>query len=113
MKKYNVAILGATGAVGTEFLKLIEERNFPFNELRLLASKRSAGKVLKVCGKDYTVEEATKDARKVAEKFAKDAGCQLGSIINATQGQFTVEEEYYRPQYKQIRVVTTISYYLK
>ena len=45
MKKYNVAILGATGAVGAEFLKLIEERNFPFNELRLLASKRSAGKI--------------------------------------------------------------------
>ena len=44
MKKYNVAILGATGAVGAEFLKLIEERNFPFSELRLLASKRSAGK---------------------------------------------------------------------
>ena len=43
MKKYNVAILGATGAVGGEFLKLIEERNFPFAELRLLASKRSAG----------------------------------------------------------------------
>ena len=42
MKKYNVAILGATGAVGAEFLKLIEERNFPFSELRLLASKRSA-----------------------------------------------------------------------
>ena len=34
MKKYNVAILGATGAVGAEFLKLIEERNFPFAELR-------------------------------------------------------------------------------
>lgn len=46
MKKYNVAILGATGAVGQEFLTLIEERNFPFNELRLLASKRSAGKVI-------------------------------------------------------------------
>ena len=36
MKKYNVAILGATGAVGQEFLNLIEERNFPFNELKLL-----------------------------------------------------------------------------
>ena len=44
MKKYNVAILGATGAVGQEFLNLIEERNFPFNELKLLASHRSAGK---------------------------------------------------------------------
>ncbi len=63
--------------------------------------------------KPEMVEEATKDARNVAQKFAEDAGCELGSIINATQGQFTVEEEYYRPQYKQIRVVTTISYYLK
>lgn len=62
MKKYNVAILGATGAVGTEFLKLIEERNFPFEELRLLASKRSAGTKLKVCGKEYVVQEATKDS---------------------------------------------------
>ena len=59
MKKYNVAILGATGAVGAEFLKLIEERNFPFNELRLLASKRSAGKIINFMGKDYTVQEAT------------------------------------------------------
>ena len=64
MKKYNVAILGATGAVGTEFLKLIEERNFPFNELRLLASSRSAGKKLRVCGKEYEVQEATKDSFK-------------------------------------------------
>lgn len=64
MRKYNVAILGATGAVGTEFLKLIEERNFPFKELRLLASKRSAGKKLKTCGQEFTVEEATADSFK-------------------------------------------------
>lgn len=62
MKKYNVAILGATGAVGTEFLKLIEERNFPYAELRLLASKRSAGKQIEFMGKTYTVQEATKDS---------------------------------------------------
>lgn len=59
MKKYNVAILGATGAVGQEFINLIEERNFPFAELKLLASARSAGKKLTVAGKEYTVEEAT------------------------------------------------------
>lgn len=59
VKKYNVAILGATGAVGQEFLNLIEERNFPFAELKLLASKRSAGKVINFMGKDYVVEEAT------------------------------------------------------
>ncbi|MBQ1622409.1 MAG: aspartate-semialdehyde dehydrogenase, partial [Selenomonas sp.] len=62
MKKYNVAILGATGAVGQEFLRLIEEREFPFAELKLLASKRSAGKVISFMGKDYTVEEATNDS---------------------------------------------------
>ena len=59
MKKYNVAILGATGAVGQEFLNLIEERKLPFNELRLLASSRSAGKKISFMGKEYTVEEAT------------------------------------------------------
>ncbi|SHI69698.1 aspartate-semialdehyde dehydrogenase [Propionispora hippei] len=58
MKKYNVAILGATGAVGKEFLELIEERNFPFAELKLLASSRSAGKKIDFMGKTYTVEEA-------------------------------------------------------
>ena len=53
MKKCNVAILGATGAVGQEFLKLIAERNFPFNELKLLASERSAGKKIEFMEK-YT-----------------------------------------------------------
>jgi aspartate-semialdehyde dehydrogenase len=62
MRKYNVAILGATGAVGHEFLKLIEERNFPFNELKLLASERSAGKTIDFMGKSYIVEEATPDS---------------------------------------------------
>ena len=57
MKKYNVAIMGATGAVGQEFLRLIEERKFPFRELKLLASKRSAGKKVQFMGKEYTVEE--------------------------------------------------------
>ncbi|WP_371369098.1 Aspartate-semialdehyde dehydrogenase [Sporomusa rhizae] len=64
MKKYNVAILGATGAVGQEFLKLIEERNFPFNELKLLASERSAGKTIEFMGRSYIVEEATPDSFK-------------------------------------------------
>jgi len=62
MKKYNVAILGATGAVGQEFLKLIEERNFPFAELRLLASSRSAGTEIPFMGKKYIVEEATSES---------------------------------------------------
>ena len=64
MKKYNTALLGATGAVGQEFLKLIEERDFPFDNLKLLASKRSAGTKITVKGKEYVVEEATEDSFK-------------------------------------------------
>lgn len=67
MRKYNTAILGATGAVGQEFLQLIAERNFPFNELKLLASERSAGKKIDFLGKTYTVEEATADSFKGVE----------------------------------------------
>ncbi len=55
--KYRVAIAGATGAVGVEFLRLIEERKFPVSELRLLASARSAGKTLRFAGKDIKIEE--------------------------------------------------------
>jgi len=59
---FNVAIAGATGAVGTELIKLLELRDFPVNELRLLASKRSAGKTLKFKGEDVTVQELTTDS---------------------------------------------------
>lgn len=58
----NIAILGATGAVGQEFIRLFKERNFPFSSLKLLASAKSAGKKLQVCGKDYVVEEATPES---------------------------------------------------
>ena len=54
-----VAIAGVTGAVGQEFLRLIEERKFAFAELRMLASVRSAGKKIEYLGKTYTVEELT------------------------------------------------------
>lgn len=67
MRKYSVAILGATGAVGQEFLRLMEERNFPFGELKMLASKRSAGKKITFMGKEYTVEEAADDSFKGVE----------------------------------------------
>ena len=56
----NVAVVGATGAVGEEFLRILEERKFPVKELRLLASKRSAGKKMRFCGVDHTVHELTK-----------------------------------------------------
>ena len=62
MKQYKVAVLGATGAVGREMIKILEERNFPISELIPLASARSAGSTLKFCGKDVTVREVTPDA---------------------------------------------------
>jgi len=62
MKKYNVAILGATGAVGQEMLKVLGERNFPINNLKLLASKRSTGNLVEFNGKEYAVEEATESS---------------------------------------------------
>ncbi len=58
----NVAIAGATGAVGTELMKLLEIRNFPVDKLTLLASKRSVGKKLKFKGKELACQELTKDA---------------------------------------------------
>ena len=62
MKKYNVAILGATGAVGQEMLKVLGERNFPINDLKLLASKRSAGAIVEFNGEEYAIEEATESS---------------------------------------------------
>jgi len=62
MKNYNLAILGATGAVGHEFIKLLNERDFPFSNLKLLASSRTAGSELVVRGKTYKVEECKADS---------------------------------------------------
>jgi len=56
----NLAIAGVTGAVGQEFLKILEERDFPFDSLKMLASSRSAGKKIKFKSKEYVVEELTK-----------------------------------------------------
>lgn len=62
MREYHVAIAGATGAVGTEFLKLLEQREFPLASLRLLASERSAGRALRFRGREHTVAELTNDS---------------------------------------------------
>jgi len=55
----NLAIAGVTGAVGQEFLRILEQRDFPFDSLRLLASSRSKGKRIEFKGKEYIVEELT------------------------------------------------------
>ena len=58
----NLAIAGVTGAVGQEFLRILEERNFPFESVKMLASSRSAGKTFQFKGKEYTVEEMTENS---------------------------------------------------
>ena len=58
----NLAIAGVTGAVGQEFLQILEERDFPFDRLKMLASSRSAGKKIKFKSKEYIVEELTKNS---------------------------------------------------
>ncbi|HLP01554.1 MAG TPA: aspartate-semialdehyde dehydrogenase [Opitutaceae bacterium] len=89
-KAYNVGIVGATGAVGQELIRLLEMRGFPVGEIRLLASARSAGKTVELFGKKVVVQEAKNGAfagldlcffaagGSVTRAFAKDAvasGC--------------------------------------
>ena len=62
MKKYNIAVLGATGAVGREMINVLEEYQIPVDELKLLASARSAGQTIPFAGKDVAVEEAKEDS---------------------------------------------------
>jgi aspartate-semialdehyde dehydrogenase len=73
----HVAIVGATGAVGQEFLAVLAERKFPMKSLKLLASSRSAGKEVEFQGEKYTVEELTKESFKGIEIAFFSAG---GSI---------------------------------
>src|SRR5882757_8531862 len=61
-KTPHVAVVGATGAVGVEMIKVLEKRNFPVGKLTLLASARSVGKTLKFKGQDITITELTKDS---------------------------------------------------
>ena len=62
--------------------------------------------------KPSMIEEATQNARAVAQKFVDDAQCSLGSIRRASQGQFSIESDEYQPWVKHVRVVTTVDYYL-
>lgn len=74
---YRIAILGATGAVGTELVKLLEERDFPVGELRLLASPRSAGQKLEFRGETLTVEALAEESFKNIDIVLASAGGSL------------------------------------
>lgn len=81
MKKYNVAILGATGAVGQEMLKVLEEYNIPVERLLPLASARSAGGTVKFRGQDVVIEEAT-------EQSFEGMDFVLGAVKNGMSKKF-------------------------
>lgn len=103
MKKYNVAILGATGAVGKEMLKILGERNFPINELKLLASKKSAGGEVEFNGKKYTIEEATENsfekidvmlcaAENDISKALSPAAVKAGAVVIDNSSAYRMDE---------------------
>ena len=100
----HVAIAGATGAVGTEFLKLLEARDFPMKSLRLLASSRSAGSKLKFRGENLEVEELTPKSFKGidiaffsaggsrSKEFAPHA-VDSGAVVIDNSGAFRMDEK--------------------
>ncbi len=81
-RKPNVAVVGATGVVGTTFLKVLEERDFPFENLYLMASSRSAGKTVTFKGKEYIVEELTEHS------FDKPIDIALFSAGGSTSAKY-------------------------
>src|SRR4051794_9390179 len=99
----NVAVVGVTGAVGQEFLKVLAERNFPIRNLKLLASVRSAGKKIDFRGQTYTVEELTHDSFKdvqialfsaggaISKEFAASA-VKAGAIVVDNSSAFRMKE---------------------
>ena len=75
--RYRVAILGATGAVGTELLELLEQRDFPLAELKLLASARSAGRTLAFKGEQLPLEAVNDDSFKQIDLVLASAGASV------------------------------------
>ncbi len=82
MKKYNVAVVGATGMVGRTFLKVLEELKLPVENYYLMASKRSAGTAVEFMGKEYVIEELTENS------FDKDIDIALFSAGGSTSEKF-------------------------
>ena len=82
MKEYKVAIVGATGLVGQEFIKTLEQRNFPMASLKLLASERSVGKKLLVGGQELEVKEATPESFPGVDIALFSAGAEISRHLS-------------------------------
>ncbi|MBI4298734.1 MAG: aspartate-semialdehyde dehydrogenase [Chloroflexi bacterium] len=95
MQNCRIAVVGATGAVGRVFLKILEERNFPFSDIRLLASKRSHGKKMVVKGQELTVEETTRESFRdidIAFISASGAVSRLYAPIAVEAGALVIDD---------------------
>ena len=101
-KGYNVAVVGATGAVGEEMLRILEERSFPVRNLRVIASERSEGRVLKFCGENLKVERLSSFFFRGVEIALFSAGAEIsrefspqavkkGSIVVDNSSAFRME----------------------
>ncbi|MDI6715351.1 MAG: aspartate-semialdehyde dehydrogenase [Actinomycetota bacterium] len=104
MKLYNVAIVGASGAVGEEMRLVLEQRNFPVGKLKLLASARSAGKKFPFKGEEIPVEELTKNSfggvdialfsagASISKEFAP-AAVEAGAVVVDNSSAFRMDDE--------------------
>lgn len=89
MKKYNLAVVGATGLVGSTIIEILEERKFPINHIYFLASKKSAGNKIFFNNVDYLVEELNE------ESFEKDIDIALfaaGGAISTRYGKLAADK---------------------
>ncbi len=94
MNKYNVAIVGATGLVGQEFIKVLEQRNFPMSSISLLASDRSAGKKLFVSHEEIEVQETVPESFRGIDIALFSAGTETShyfSPIAAQSGTLVID----------------------
>jgi len=93
-KKYKVAILGATGVVGSELMALLVERDFPIAELKLLASPKSQGKTLKFNGQELAIEPVTPDSFVGIDIVLASAGASVSkewAAIAVSQGAVIID----------------------
>ncbi len=80
-KRYTVAVVGATGAVGEKMMDQLEKRNFPIQEIKFLASKRSVGKSIEFNGQSYKIEEATPEAFEGVDIALFSAGGSVSKVL--------------------------------
>ncbi|MBI5400310.1 aspartate-semialdehyde dehydrogenase [Candidatus Saganbacteria bacterium] len=81
MKKFNVCVLGATGMVGKEMMRVLEEQDFPVDQFLPLASERTAGQTVTFKGKEYTVELAQPDSFKGIQIGLFSAGAKVSKLL--------------------------------